>query len=301
VKKGVFQGVFPSEIGIDECMVKAKEAGFSGIELCIEPSGDLPFNLVDQADDILGIAKSAGADKIRPGSIRLDSSDEEIVGIKEKAESIGIQIHSVLSLLQFMFPITSDNKKVREIGIKVSERLIYIANLLGADSVLFIPGMVTASVSYEEAHQRSREVIKFLLKKAEQSNVILNIENVWNRFLLSPLEMREYIDWFDSEWVAVYFDVGNVLIYGYPEQWIKILGSRIKKIHVKDFLLEVGNIHGFTHLFQGDVNWGKVIQALREIEYDGFLTVEVPPYKSFSIEALKHSSDCLNLIIQELS
>jgi hexulose-6-phosphate isomerase len=302
MEKGIFQGVFPFELTLDECMSMAKEYGFAGIELCVEPSEEITSIVEDLGSnnvDVANIAKSVGLDKARPGSVRLNSPDSDLIAIREKSERLGVRIHSVLSLLQFIFPITSENAKVREVGIGVAEKLIHIARLLGADTVLFIPGMVTPDVSYEEAYRRSQEVIRYLLPMAEQSGVILAIENVWNKFLLSPLEMRDYIDEFESEWIGVYFDVGNVLNYGYPNHWIKILGSRIKKVHLKDFLLEIGNIHGFTHLFQGDVDWPRVIRALREVGYDGFLTVEVPPYKSYSSETIRVCSLCLDLIIQD--
>ena len=296
MKKSIFQGVFPPEMTLEECLIMAKNEGFLGFEVCVEPSEEY-YSVILDSELISGIAKSVGVDRRRQGGIRLNSSDEELLSLKELSQSLGVRIHSVLSLLQFVFPITSKEIELRRMGVEISERLLDIAYLVGADSVLFIPGMVTPEVSYEEAYERSQEVIRYLIPKAERLNVLIAIENVWNRFLLSPLEMRSYIDSFNSKYVGVYFDVGNVLNYGYPEQWIKILGRRIQKVHLKDFSLTIGNIHGFTHLFQGDVNWRGVMRALREIGYEGFLTVEVPPYRSYPKEALKIVSFCLDLLI----
>jgi L-ribulose-5-phosphate 3-epimerase len=301
IKKGIFQGCFPSNMSFEESLKESKKNGFSGIELLVEPSNDLPFDLIEQANDISDIAKSVGAEKAKTNSIHINSNYNDIINIKNIVNSYGLEIHSIVSLLMFMFPITSPSKKIRNTGIEIAEKLIDIAYNLGADTVLFIPGMVTPNISYDLVYSQSKLVIKDLLKKSSQLNITLAIENVWNRFLLSPLEMKEYIDEFKTEWIGVYFDVGNILNYGYPEQWIKILGKRIKKIHLKDFLLDIGNIHGFTYLFQGNVNWSAVMHALKEIKYDGYLTVEVPPYLSYPLETFKHNSEAIDILINELN
>ena len=109
--------------------------------------------------------------------------------------------------------------------------------------------------------------------------VTLGIENVWNKFLLSPLEMRDFIDSFASDMVGAYFDIGNVLLTGYPDQWIKILGKRIKRIHVKDFDTTVGTADGFVDLLKGSVDFEATKKALAEVDYDSYVTAEMIPYE----------------------
>jgi hexulose-6-phosphate isomerase len=115
---------------------------------------------------------------------------------------------------------------------------------------------------------------------------------------MSPLEMRDFIDSFQSEWVGAYFDVGNVLNFGFPEQWIRILGKRIKAVHVKDFRLSAGNIHGFVNLLEGDVNWPEVSKALKEINYQGFITAELPAYKFHPELLIFETAKALEAIIE---
>jgi hexulose-6-phosphate isomerase len=131
---------------------------------------------------------------------------------------------------------------------------------------------------YAELLQSSTKYNIFSIRA--ERDVYIGIENVWNKFLLSPLEMRNFIDEVGSGYVGSYFDVGNVLQYSYPEYWIEILGKRIKKVHIKDFDTSIGNINGFKPLLQGDVNWRKVVKALMDVEYDSFITAELSPYKT---------------------
>ena len=147
------------------------------------------------------------------------------------------------------------------------------AEFLGADTVLLVPGVVNEEVSYEEAMENSVKNIKRIITEYEEKKISIGIEEVWNKFLLSPIEFKNYIDNFNSEIIGAYFDVGNILLYGYPEQWIRYLGKRIRKIHLKDFKLEAKE---FVYLHQGDVNWKKVKGALDSVGYDDYLTAELP-------------------------
>ena len=138
--------------------------------------------------------------------------------------------------------------------------------------------------------------MKELAPLAAAEGVALGIENVWNKFLLSPLEMRSFVDAV-GQGAYAYFDAGNVLVSGYPEHWIRILGSRICKIHVKDFKRQVGNIEGFVDLFAGDVNFRAVIKALRHVGYDGFITAEVAPYPAAPEVLLKQVSNAMDTML----
>ncbi len=135
-------------------------------------------------------------------------------------------------------------------------------------------------IPYDLCFEHACEGLRRILPIAEEAGVVICIENVWNKFLLSPLEMRDFIDSFNSEMVGVYFDVGNVLLTGYPEQWIRILGKRIRRLHVKDFKRSIGTVDGFVDLLEGDVDFQKVKEALVDIGYDGYVTAEILPFES---------------------
>jgi len=132
-------------------------------------------------------------------------------------------------------------------------------------------------VPYDLAYERAHAFIAAALPLAAQHRVHLAIENVWNKFLLSPLEMRAFVDSFGSEWVGSYLDIGNVLATGYPEHWIPILGPRLRRVHFKDFRRAVGTIHGFVELLSGDANWPAIVAALRAAGYSGWIAAEMIP------------------------
>ena len=184
-------------------------------------------------------------------------------------------------------------------------RQLEVASILGADTILIVPGCVNASfapnfgiVDYDVAYELATESIKDLIPDAEKYGVVIGVENVWNKFLLSPLEMRSFIDSFDSPWVQSYFDVGNVMLTGYPEQWIKILGKRIKKVHFKEFRCNVGTLDGFVDLLAGDVNWAAVVDALNAVGYDGWVTGEmIPAYAQHSEQIIYNTSNSIDKII----
>lgn len=146
------------------------------------------------------------------------------------------------------------------------------AEALGADTVLLVPAVVKPDVTYEQAWERSQAEIRRMLPAYAEKRVIIAIENVWNRFLLSPIEFCSYVDSFNSPWLAAYFDVGNILAYGYPEHWIKSLGKRLKKVHIKGF---DSSKHAWTSLLKGTVNWPAVMAALRAVGYNDVITAEL--------------------------
>ena len=139
-------------------------------------------------------------------------------------------------------------------------------------------------VPYDVCYERATEAVRRLVPIAEQLGVALSLENVWNKFLLSPLEMRDFIDGFKSDMVGSYFDAGNVLQTGYPDQWIRILAGRIKRVHIKDFKKSVGTVDGFVDLLEGDVDLAGVKNCLDDIGYDGYVTAEVLPYEPGRVE-----------------
>jgi L-ribulose-5-phosphate 3-epimerase len=151
------------------------------------------------------------------------------------------------------------------------------AKLWGAETVLLVPAVVSANVRYQEAYDRSRKVIsEQILPKAAEMKIIVAVEEVWNKFLLSPMEFASYVDSFKSPWLKAYFDVGNVLLYGYPQDWIRTLGKRIVRIHMKDFKWD-GDHERFEwkNIGEGDLNWQEVRKALGEVGYKGWVTCEI--------------------------
>ena len=152
---------------------------------------------------------------------------------------------------------------------------LHNARLWGADTVLLVPAVVTAEVTYEQAWERSQAQIQTLIPLAAELRVIIAIEEVWNKFLLSPLEFARYVDEFNTPWVRAYFDVGNVAISGYPQDWIRTLGTRIVKLHIKDFRFR-NRVAEFVPLLEGDIDWRAVYRALSDIRYTGTATVELP-------------------------
>jgi hexulose-6-phosphate isomerase len=171
--------------------------------------------------------------------------------------------------------------------------MIDAAAAVGTDAVLVIPGAVDIFfnpampvVDYQDCMSRARDGIAAVLPAAEKAGVRMGIENVWNRFLLSPLELVRFIDQFESRFVGSYFDVGNVMLTGYPEQWIRALGKRIARVHFKDFKRAAGTVAGFVDILSGDVNWPEVVAALKEVGYDGFCTAEMIPHYTHHPEVM---------------
>jgi len=185
-----------------------------------------------------------------------------------------MRIDSVMNMDHWKFPLSSGDRAVVEKSLAGMRTSLHNAKFWGADAVLLVPGVVNAQTSYREAWTRSQKEIRTLLPLAEELKVVIAIEEVWNKFLLSPLEMVKYIDEFQSPWIRTFFDVGNVVLYGYPQNWIRTLGSRIAKVHLKDFKrTEDGYV--WVNLGDGDVDWAAVRQAFPDIGYSGSAVTEL--------------------------
>ena len=253
----IFDGGLDGSLPIKSAMEQASKMGFEGIELGIASQGVLTHN----------------------------TSQAECEEIVRQAEKHGLEISGVASGESWTTSPTANDEDVRLKIIDFTQKALQITHWLGSDAYLFVPGAVEVFflpdaevIPYDVCYQRASEAISQLVPVAEKLGVAIAVENVWNKFLLSPLEMREFIDNFNTNQVGVYFDVGNVLLTGYPDQWIRILGSRIKRVHIKDFKLSVGNADGFVDLLEGDVDFEAVKQALSEINYDGYVTAEMIPF-----------------------
>jgi len=203
------------------------------------------------------------------------AAEAQVEEIKKAAEGAGVRIHSVMNNAHWKFPLSSADPQVVAQSIKGMETSLRNAKFWGADTVLLVPAVVNPETSYRDALERSRKNIRALLPLAEELKVVIGVENVWNKFLLNPVEFADYVDGFKSPWVRAYFDVGNVVLYGYPQDWILTLGKRIVKVHLKDFSFQK-NVATWTALREGEVNWPAVYNALAQIGFSGMATCELP-------------------------
>lgn len=257
-----------------------KDSGFDGIEV----------RLVDEREYV-----SVGR-HVPPGTLRIGHMEDDAHKLAKAARSVGIEVHSIMCSPLWKYSLTSPNEKYREIGLSIIRNAINAAKILGAGALLIIPGVVTEEVGYEEAMKLARDNLSKVVSLAEKNEVLLAVENVGNRFLLSPLEMRSFIDGFNSDYVKAYLDVGNIVLLrqGYPWDWIRILGSRIVRVHVKDYSSRTNSV---TYLLQGDIDWRAVIKALKEVGYNDYLTAELPPYRILPEKMLKDTASSLRMII----
>src|SRR5580765_4271998 len=194
--------------------------------------------------------------------------------IKKAADSAGIRIDSVMNMDHWKYPLSSSDRAAVEKSLAGMRTSLHNAKLWGADTVLLVPAVVNAETSYHDAWQRSQKEIRTLIPLAEELKVVIAIEEVWNKFLLSPLEMAKYIDEFQSPWIKAWFDVGNVVLYGYPQDWVHTLGKRIVKVHLKDFKRKEDG-YAWVNLGDGDVDWSAVRQAFADIGYSGSAITEL--------------------------
>lgn len=180
--------------------------------------------------------------------------------------------------IPWQYSASALDASTRTEGQALVRHSIDLAADLGVDTLLYIPGVVTDDAPYSDVWDAARAATETLLPQAEQAGVTLAVENVWNALILSPRDMLEFVDGFDSPRLRVYFDVGNVMQFGRPQHWIEALGAeRIARVHVKDFTLRPGGWLGFTQLLHGDVDWPLVMQTLRRVGYRGWVTPEVSP------------------------
>jgi len=253
----IFDGGLDGSLPIGSAMEQTSKLGFEAIELGIASQGVLTHNTTQ-------------------------AECEEIV---REAEKHGLEISGVASGESWTTSPTANGEDVRKKIIGFTQKALQVTHWLGSDAYLFVPGAVEVFflpdaeiIPYDVCFKRASEAITKLVPTAEKLGVTIAVENVWNKFLLSPLEMRDFIDNFNTSQVGVYFDVGNVLLTGYPDQWIHILGSRIKRVHIKDFKRSIGTADGFVDLLDGDVDFEAVKYALAEINYNGYVTAEMIPF-----------------------
>lgn len=257
--------------------------------------------------EVFELAKKAGFDGVElshdeVGPVSLESTEADLLKVKQQAADAGIELYSVATGLYWTYSLTSPDAAQRAKAESIVKKQLENAKVLGCDTILVVPGAVRVGFApelgvndYETVYKRSLEAFQRLKEDAEKTGVSIGIENVWNCFLLSPMEMKDFIDKIGSPAVGSYFDVGNVLAYGEPEHWIHSLGDRIKKVHFKDFQISTNS---FVDLMEGDVNYPGVMKAFADIGYDGWVTAEMmPPYKYYPDMLIHQTSAAMDAIL----
>jgi hexulose-6-phosphate isomerase len=236
--KGLVMGMLPEKLSYPERFKMAAEAGFEAVEA---------YTTTDP---------------------------REAEEIKKAADDAKIKILSVMNQAHWEFPLSSDDPAAIKKSLDGMKTSLDNAKLWGAGAVLLVPAVVNAKTSYNDAWTRSQEHIRELIPLARERKVVIAVEEVWNKFLLSPREFAQYVDEFKSPWVKAYLDVGNMVLFGYPQDWIRTLGKRIVKIHLKDFKRERDG-YKWVNLGEGDIDWPEVRKALAEVGYSGTVTAEL--------------------------
>jgi L-ribulose-5-phosphate 3-epimerase len=229
----------------------------------------LPPNL--SHSDRFTMARDTGFDVVQAPTTPDEHTAEEI---KNAAAAANIRIDSVMNMDHWKYPLSSDDPQVVEKSLAGIRTSLHNAKLWGSDTVLLVPAVVNPRTSYRDAWTRSQNEIRKLIPLASELKIIIALEEVWNKFLLSPLEMANYIAEFQSPWIKAWFDVGNVLLYGYPQDWIRTLGKDIVNVHLKDFKRKEDG-YAWVNLGDGDVDWPAVRQAFAEIGYSGSAIAEL--------------------------
>lgn len=238
IKKGVWFGMLPANLSYADRYKMARDVGFEVVQAPTEPD---------------------------------ERKAEEV---KKAADAVNMRIDSVMNMDHWKYPLSSSDPAVVEKSLAGMRTSLRNAKVWGSDVVLLVPAVVNAETSYHDAWTRSQKQIRTLIPLAEELKVVIAIEEVWNKFLLSPLEMAKYIEEFQSPWIKAWFDVGNVLLYGYPQDWIHTLGKSIVKVHVKDFKRKEDG-YAWVNLGDGDVDWPAVRQAFADVGYAGSATTEL--------------------------
>lgn len=271
---------YPQKMNLRQCLELARDAGFDGVELNFDLEND-----------------------ISPKATAKDYQQ-----IRKMAESIGIGISGLCSFLFWPYPLTSNDEKKRERGLELAQMMIRAASELGTENLLVVPGAVTIPwrddhepVANDVCERRAREAMQKLIPLAEKFKVYLNVENIFfNGFLMTPMEMNAFVDSFNSPFVRVHFDTGNIAIYQQPEHWIEILGKRIKNTHLKELNRKSTDhsLEAFRPLLDGTTNWEAVMEAFAKIGYDGYLTFEYfRPYQYHPEALIYHTSDALDRLL----
>jgi L-ribulose-5-phosphate 3-epimerase len=251
MKKSIGDNEIPKGWGFERGLELIKKAGFDGVELWI---GDVPW-------------------------FQMSTTDAEVLALRRKVSNAGLVVSNVSTGLHWKYSLSARDPKVRQEGIRIVERQLETARLLGADAILVVAGLVTEEIPYNEVYRRTVEVMQELGPKATRAGVRIGCENCNSeqKFLLSPGEFLQFLKDVNEPSVGLHLDVGNIHDTGFAEQWVEILGPRITRIHVKDTMKKRGRCCDsvYMNLFLGDNNWAAIRAALIKVGYDGWLVAEM--------------------------
>ncbi len=275
---------YPDRMTLRECMELAKRAGFDAIELNYDLDNDLSPK----------------------------ASTKELAAIRHMADSIGIEISGLCSFLFWPYPLSSNDAAKRTRGIELAGMMGEAAHQMGVTNLLVVPGAV--HIPWRDDHEpvpndvcekRAKEAIGQLVRKAEKQKVSLNMENIFfNGFLMTPMEMNQFVDSFGSDAIQVHYDTGNISMFQFAEHWIPILGDRIKNVHFKEFTKKGTDysLETFRPLLDGTTNWPAVMSAFESINYDGYVTFEYfHPYPHYPEALIYQTSDSLDRMLGRLA
>ncbi|HDJ89705.1 MAG TPA: sugar phosphate isomerase/epimerase [Thermoprotei archaeon] len=267
MKFGVNLSCFPKKVFFFEDILKIiAELNYSGIELALSEE-DISENIIDF--------------KVKFNNLR------------RICEDFGLEVPSICGGLFWKYnPLLEEN---REIALKIFERCSSAAAVVGAKVVLTVPGVAIPDISYEKLFEKTVRWLKEISVIAERNNIIIGVENVWNKYLAGPLEFKMLLDKVDNEYVKAYFDVGNTLPHSLPEHWIKMLNKYIVALHLKDFSIKTFR---FGIPLTGSVNWKNIVNVLKEINYNGYGILEIPPYEGHPYKAIQDARTSLDIIFK---
>lgn len=271
---------YPQKMNLRQALELCKDAGFEGVELNFEETGE----------------------------ISMEASERDLHAIGQMVRAIGLQISGLCSFLFWPYSLTHEDPKKRERGLELAFRMIRACKAMGTENLLVVPGSVYAPwvpdappVPFDLCERRAKEALHRLLPEAEKAGVYLNLENIFvNGFLHSPQEMIQFVDSFQSDRVRVHFDTGNIMQYHFPEHWIRLLGRRIKNVHVKESSKRVleFNLNTFRPLLDGTTNWPAVLEALDQIGYRSYLAFEYfHPWEYWPEALVYQTSDSLDWML----
>ena len=244
MKKGLTQICLGRSSSIREALQLCKEIGYQGLEILLTENGELTMR----------------------------SGPEDYAAIRKMSEEAGVELTSICG----SGDLSSDEPAAVATAKAQIRKMLEAAEALEIDTILVTGGRTSEKISYDVAYDRQLRALQELRPEAERHRVNIGLENIWNKLLISPLEFRDFLDKIGSQYVGCYFDTGNVMLYGYPEQWIRILGHRIKKIHFKDFKMDHRERrYEWPQLMQGSVDWPAVMREIRAIGYDDYVITEV--------------------------
>ncbi|MBW3622210.1 MAG: sugar phosphate isomerase/epimerase [Armatimonadetes bacterium] len=244
MKIGITQLVCGSREPLETVLPKVRAAGYDCLEILLTDNGDFT----------------------------MDSGPDDYRRMWELGEQHGVELVSICKSMSYPGSLASGKPEDAEQFNKTTKKMVECAAALGMDGVLVIPGGPSPDVRYDVAYERNLEGMRKLAPMAEEHRVVLAIEYVWNMMWLSPMEMRRFLDEVGSEYVGFYFDPGNMAIFSYPEQWVEIVGPHVKKVHFKDWSRKNRD---WPPLLEGDVDWPRLMQAIRSVGYDGPVVSEV--------------------------